>query len=212
MRFEEELESVLPADLPHRAAVIDLCARHLELILQTNSQFNLTRITNAREAAVKHVLDSVLPWKHFAQATAVLDAGTGAGFPGVPLALVLPEIHFTLTDSVGKKARFVESVVQALAIPNITVANARAEVVLRNGAPRTITGRALTPLENACTLFARSIRSGSNALFYKGPDAETEIDSALAAARKLRLRLRIVDRYDLPEGFGARTLVEVTAA
>jgi 16S rRNA (guanine527-N7)-methyltransferase len=211
VRFEEELNLVLPADLPHRAMVITQCARHLEMIVEANQQFNLTRITSPREAAIKHVLDSVLPWRHFAAVKRVLDAGTGAGIPGVPLAIVLPETHFTLSDSIGKKARFVDSVVEALGITNIAVSNQRAEECLRHQKTDIITGRALTPLDKACVLFGPAIRSGTRAILYKGPDVDLEIAIAASAALKQRLHLKVLDRYELPDGLGARTLVEITA-
>ena len=97
--FADELQQVLPADLPNRDAVIQKCALHLALIVEANEYLNLTRIVSPREAAIKHVLDSVLPWRLFLGARRVLDAGTGAGFPGIPLALVLPDIRFTLSES-----------------------------------------------------------------------------------------------------------------
>ncbi len=87
--FAEEMNAILPADLPNRADVVVKAAVHLAGIVEANKTFNLTRITSVREAVIKHVLDSVLPWNLFAEAPAVLDAGTGAGFPGVPLAVVL---------------------------------------------------------------------------------------------------------------------------
>src|SRR5665213_404287 len=114
LRFEDELKDVLPRDLPNRDAVIAGCAYHLDLIVEANRIMNLTRIVSPREAAVKHVLDSVIPWRMFAGAGHVLDAGTGAGFPGIPLALVLPDIRFTLAESIQKKARFVSSAAAAI--------------------------------------------------------------------------------------------------
>ena len=207
--FVSELESVLPLDLPQRARLIQLGARHLERIAEANQQFNLTRIISPRDAAIKHVLDSVLPWHHFENAAAVLDAGTGAGFPGIPLAIVLPDQQFTLVESVGKKARFVAETVEALGLANATVVHARAEEFLRNAAPILITGRALTPLRKACALFGPAIRSGSRALLYKGPDAETEIEEAAAEARKHKIRMSVVARYELPDAAGARTLVSL---
>ena len=84
MSFEQELEDVLPSDLPNREIVVSKAAKHLELIVEANQHFNLTRILNPREAAIKHVLDSVMPWRYFEGTRTVLDAGTGAGFPGIP--------------------------------------------------------------------------------------------------------------------------------
>ncbi|HYA18302.1 MAG TPA: RsmG family class I SAM-dependent methyltransferase, partial [Bryobacteraceae bacterium] len=125
MSFADELARVLPAGLPHRAIVVEKAARHLELIEEANQYLNLTRITSPREGAIKHVLDSVMPWLLFADARHVMDAGTGAGFPGIPLALVLPEVRFTLAESIQKKARFVEAAVGALELANVTVSPVR---------------------------------------------------------------------------------------
>lgn len=127
MDFASELNAVLPAGLPHRDAVIAGGAKHLELIVEANKVLNLTRITSPREAAIKHVLDSVIPWALFRDADHVLDAGTGAGFPGIPLAIVLPETRFTLAESIQKKARFVESALKELKLPNVEITPRRAE-------------------------------------------------------------------------------------
>ncbi len=210
-RFEEELDAVLPGDLPNREAVVKAGARHLELIVAANEQFNLTRITGAREAAIKHVLDSVLPWRHFAEARKVMDAGTGAGFPGVPLALVLPGTKFVSSDSVGKKARFVEAAVRELGLKNIEVVNGRAEEWMRASKVDVVTGRALAPLDKFCDLFGSAMRAGAWAVLYKGPDVEAEMVIAAAAARKQKVRMRAMDRYELPDAMGTRTLVELRA-
>jgi len=203
--FEQELDAVLPADLPNREAVVTGGAAHLELIGEANRHFNLTRITSPREAAIKHVLDSVLPWRLFEGSKHVLDAGTGAGFPGIPLALVLPHVRFTLADSIQKKARFVDSAVAALGIQNATVAPRRAEELTAD----VITARAMAPLSKALDLFAPALKHGAKLFLYKGPDAGREIDEAAVAARKLRVEMEIVMTYDLPEGAGTRTLVKV---
>src|SRR5450432_3959087 len=111
----------MPADFPNRKFVLEKSAGHLRLIVEANLHFNLTRITGAREAAIKHVLDSVIPWRLFAGAAHVLDAGTGAGFPGIPLAIALPEVRFTLAESIQKKARFVESALEKLQVSNASI-------------------------------------------------------------------------------------------
>jgi 16S rRNA (guanine527-N7)-methyltransferase len=203
--FEEELDAVLPADLPNREQVVQKGAAHLALIVEANRHFNLTRIVSPREAAIKHVLDSVLPWRLFAGAKDVLDAGTGAGFPGIPLALVLPGVRFTLAESIQKKARFVEAAVASLGLPNVVVAARRAEE-LTGGV---ITARAMAPISKALDLFAPALRRGARLLLYKGPDALHEIEESAAAARKLRVQTGIVMSYDLPEDMGTRTIVQI---
>lgn len=184
-------------------------ARHLTLIEEANQQFNLTRITGEREAAIKHVLDSVMPWQLFAGASHVVDAGTGAGFPGIPLALVLPETKFTLLESTQKKARFVESAVAALELKNVKVAPLRAEDWLKGNRADIVTARAVAPLVKAMVLFAAALKQDGRILLYKGPDVDAEIAEASSEARKRQIRMRVVARYDLPEEMGSRTVVEL---
>jgi 16S rRNA (guanine527-N7)-methyltransferase len=207
MSFASELAAVLPDSLPNREKVITGAAKHLELIVEANQHFNLTRITGEREAAIKHVLDSVLPWRHFADAKIVIDVGTGPGYPGIPLALALPKVRFVLAESIGKKARFTEEAIEKLGLPNASVVTLRAEEWLRSHEPDLITGRALTPLDKACGLFGPAIRRGATAILYKGPDVESEILHSSAEARKQKLSLELLDRHELPEGAGTRTFV-----
>lgn len=212
LSFETELERMLPPDLPHRDDVVKQAARHLELVVEVNQYLNLTRVTEPHEAAVKHVLDSVIPWRLFQGARHIIDAGTGPGFPGVPLALVFPDTRFTLADSTAKKARFVESVVEQLGLKNVRVEARRAEELTRAGGFDLITARAMAPLEKALDLFGPALKRGTRALFYKGPDAEREIEEAGRQANKYGVQPRVAMRYELPEGFGTRTIVEVTRA
>jgi 16S rRNA (guanine527-N7)-methyltransferase len=208
--FSGELNAVLPPDLPNRAFVIEKSAAHLELIVEANKVLNLTRITSPREAAIKHVLDSVMPWRLFAHATQVLDAGTGPGFPGLPLALVLPQIRFTLAESIQKKARFVEVALTKLELPNVGIVAERAEKLKRPGGFDVVTARALAPLSRALPLLAPLLKSGAAALLYKGPDIEQEIAEAALEAKKIHARIGVVMRYDLPDSLGTRAIVQIS--
>ena len=201
---------MLPADLPNRQAAVEKCAEHLALIVEANQYLNLTRIVSPREAAIKHVLDSVIPWALFAGAKRVLDAGTGAGFPGIPLAIVLPDVKFTLSESIQKKARFVESALAKLELPNVTVTSQRAEEITRNGGVDIITARALAPLPKALGLFGPALRKGTQALLYKGPDTDQEIAEAEKELKKLHLQADVVLRYDLPDALGTRTIIQLS--
>jgi len=209
MLFSKELAEVLPPDLPNRDTVIAKCARHLELIEETNRLFNLTRITSPREAAIKHVADSVIPWKLFAGAQRVLDIGSGAGFPGIPLAWVLPDTQFTLSESIQKKARFLESAVAGLELQNVSVTHQRAEDILKTNKFDLLTARAVAPLSRALPTFAPAWKPGVRALLYKGPDAETEIAEAVLEIRKRHVHVRVAFTYSLPDDLGARSIVEV---
>lgn len=211
MSFEQSLSQVLPQDLPHRDELITKGARHLELVVEANKIMNLTRIVDPQEAAVKHVLDSVTPWRRLADGKTVLDAGTGAGFPGIPLAIVMPHVHFVLSESIQKKARFVSSVVETLGLANVTVTAERAESFLGKKHAQVVLARAVAPIAKALELFAPAIKKGTLLLLYKGPDVATEIEEAQALLKRARISARIVERYELPNEMGARTLVELAA-
>ena len=205
MQFAEELDRILPSDLPHRAALIQKATQHLHAIVAANEYMNLTRIVSPRDAAIKHVYDSVAPWQIFRSARRILDAGTGAGFPGIPLSVVLPETEFILAESVGKKARFVETTVESLQLPNVHVQIERAERVADLTHLDVITARAVAPLDRLLNLFGKAMKQGTRLLLYKGPDVEAE----LAEARKHKIRAEVIFRYELPEGLGARTILQI---
>lgn len=122
--FQATLEKACAAlRITLTAEQIQTCRRHLELVLEANTRFNLTRITDPVEAAVKHYADSLslLTWRgakrHDIQR--VLDVGTGAGYPAVPLAVARSDWQITAADSTGKKADFVDQCVTELALPNV---------------------------------------------------------------------------------------------
>jgi len=208
--FVQELSQLLPDDLPNREQCIAAAARHLELIVETNQYFNLTRILNPREAAIKHVLDSVLPWRLFAGAKHVADAGSGAGFPGIPLSLVLPDTQFTLLDSTQKKAAFIAATVETLQLPNVTVLPDRAEAYLANHQVDIITARAVAPITRAIPLFAPALRKGARLLLYKGPDAENEILEAKREPKNVKWKMQVVFQYELPDAMGSRSIIQIT--
>lgn len=209
MPFPEDLRQLLPADLPHREECIAGAARHLELIVEANRHFNLTRILDPREAAIKHVLDSVLPWRLFAGARHIADAGSGAGFPGIPLALVLPETRFTLLESTQKKAAFIASAIEGLGLQNAEALPERAETYLATHAVDIITARAVAPLSRALPMFAPALRKGVRLLMYKGPDAQNEILEAQREPKNKKWSMRVVFDYALPDSLGSRNIVEI---
>lgn len=203
--FEGELARVLPDDLPHRERVVEKTAQHLHLITSANEHMNLTRILSCQDAAIKHVFDSIAPWRHFLSTSHVLDAGTGAGFPGIPLAIVLPQVRFTLAESTQKKARFVESAIESLELANVHVTADRAEEVAETKKLNVITARALAPTARAIDLFRNPLKQGARLLLYKGPDVEKE----LAEAQNCRVHAQVLKRYELPDGLGGRSFIEV---
>ncbi len=98
----------------------------LETMLKWNHAYNLTAITESSAMVAQHLLDS-LSIKPYLKGQHILDVGTGAGLPGIPLAIIFPNIQFTLLDALGKRCKFLQQVVYELSLKNVTIENARVE-------------------------------------------------------------------------------------
>lgn len=176
--------------------------RYLTRLLEANREFNLTSITEPEEAWRKHVFDSltVVPLLRTLKAGAqVIDVGSGGGLPGVPLALALPELRFTLLEATAKKARFLEQTARALAISNVQVVNERAESFGREqGRERfdAATARAVSRLPVLLELVLPLIKPQGTFVAIKGQQAELEIGEADRALRELQAQVERVDRTE----------------
>jgi len=189
---------------------------HYLRVVQTNKQFNLTRITAPAEAAVKHYADSLallaMPGFQPAQPLNVLDLGTGAGFPAVPLAIVCEAWSITAIDSTGKKAHFVKGVVESLGLTNLRVRHARGSDLAREGGHQfdVVLLRAVTKLDQGLTEAAPLVRQGGCIVFYKTPHIEAEeLESAERAAAQHGFQHGAHFDLMLPsdDGFIARRLI-----
>ena len=162
-------------------------AAFLERLLETNRSFNLTAITDLRQAWDKHVLDSLSLLPRFTENGAlrqVVDVGSGGGLPALPLALALPERSFTLLEATGKKAAFLEAVSRDLGLRNVTVVHERAETFGQGeGRERfdAVTARALSRMPVLLELTLPLVRVGGVCLALKGEQAELEIREAASA-------------------------------
>ena len=108
--------------------------RYFELLVEWNEKINLTAITEPKEVAIKHMIDSITAYdeKIFQDGVTVIDVGTGAGFPGLPLKIFCPEIKLTLMDSLNKRIQFLQTVVEELGLQDVECVHARAEEGARN--------------------------------------------------------------------------------
>jgi len=123
---------------------------YLDLLLKWNARTNLTAIRNPEEIVRRHFGESLFAAQHIGpQTKTLLDFGSGAGFPGVPIALLHPEIHITLAESQNKKATFLREIVRTLGLPNVEVWPERVEALPSNRQFQTVTLRAVDAMEAA---------------------------------------------------------------
>ena len=148
--------------------------RYLDLLARWNRTYNLTAIRDPGEMVTLHLLDSLSMHAHTGGIATLADLGTGAGLPGIPLAIARPELAVTLVESNGKKARFLREAVRTLGLANARVAEARAEAVDEPAAYDAITARAMATLGDILDAGGHLLAPGGRLLAMKGarPDAE----------------------------------------
>ena len=165
----------LPGKQAHPEQVRQLLS-YLELLVQWNASYNLTAVRDPLEMVPRHLLDSlaVLPW---VRGEHMLDAGTGAGLPGIPLAILQPELSVTLLDSTGKKIRFLRHVKRRLALENIRPVQARLESWHVQEMPNCIISRALSNLTGFVEASRHLAARDTLLLAMKGKYPETELEA-----------------------------------
>ena len=176
---------------------------HLDLLDEWGSRMNLTAIRERGQQVTKHLLDSlsVLP---YVRGTRVADVGSGAGFPGIPLAIAAPAVHFSLIESTGKKCRFLEHVRDALGLANVEVVQSRAEAHKPATRYDTVIARAVGPVADLVGYAGPLVAAGGRLLAMKGRYPEDEL------AKKLNgWKIAAVHRVTVPGLDEERHVVEL---
>jgi len=165
--------TALPEPIARSDAEASLLA-YLELLRLWNRTYNLTAVKDPLEMISRHVLDSlaVLPW---IRGGALLDAGTGAGLPGIPLAIARPQLEVTLVDSAGKKIRFLNQVRRQLGLANVFPVQTRLEVLQATVPPDIIISRAFASLAAFATAARHLAGQSTRLLAMKGRYPEGEL-------------------------------------
>jgi len=167
-----------------RAETVSKFERYMKLVLAWNEKVNLTAIKDENDFIKKHFIDSILcaGFSELINAETVIDVGTGAGFPGVPLALIFPQKQFLLIDSTGKKIKILGEITAALEIPNVTLIHARAEELSRKEEYREkfdlCVSRAVANLAVLSEYCLPFVSAGGSFISYKGPDTDKEVKEA----------------------------------
>ncbi len=189
-----------------------LLVRYLELVIEKNKVVNLTRITKPAEAVTLHLVDSLLPLSsdhlHLDVETSLLDMGTGAGFPGVPVA-VLTGARSTLVDSVCKKTDAVSEFVHELGIENVIARHARLEDLAREmpTSQDVIFARALARTNILMEYATPFLRKKGLLVVEKARPDDDELCEAQRAARICGLKLVSRETYELPHDLGHREIL-----
>ncbi|MCR5303184.1 MAG: 16S rRNA (guanine(527)-N(7))-methyltransferase RsmG [Lachnospiraceae bacterium] len=200
---------------------LDKFALFENMVLEWNSVMNLTRITEEDEMISRHFIDSICLVKgekylnkSLDESFTVLDMGTGAGFPGIPLRIMFPEIKLTLVDSLEKRCRFLLRLVDELGFRNVEVLHSRAEDFGKRTGRReyydVCISRAVAKLPVLTEYTLPYVKLGGQAVYYKGFGIENEVQSSKRAVKLLGGKYPVhIVKYTLPDTDEGRSLVIV---
>ena len=187
-----------------------------EILVEKNKVMNLTSITEIKEFTYKHFIDSIALEKIVkdlgSNNYSIADLGTGAGFPGIPLAIVYPNLNLTLIDSLNKRIKFIKETCDVLDIKNVNAIHSRAEDIDRNKDYREkfdiCVSRAVANLASLSEYCLPLVKVGGSFISYKSKGYEVEIAEAQKAIKVLGGEIGNIEKFELGE-YGERILLDI---
>jgi len=200
--------------VPLSEAQAEKLMRYHEMLVSANREMNLTRVPDDPiEAADRNYLDSLAVVRHLSGVQTLIDVGTGAGFPGLPVAIACPHIQVTLMDALNKRVGFLKSVAEELALTNVTCIHARAEEGAKKEGLRDsfdcATARAVAEMNLLSEWLLPFVKPGGRMLALKGPSAEEELSRAENALAQLNAHFAFVYSAPVPGRDWDHKLVEI---
>jgi len=184
---------------------------YMNLLIEWNEKMNLTAITDPNEIILKHFIDSITILKDIEDGSKIVDVGTGAGFPGIPLSIMNPSLKITLVDSLNKRLIFLQEVVNKLGLKNIEIVHARAEEFGQNKKYRETfdisTSRAVANLSTLSEYLIPLVKVGGKVISMKAAEAQEEINDAKKAIEVLGGKIEKIDEFNLPQSDIGRTVI-----
>lgn len=187
--------------------------KYMKLLIEWNEKINLTAITNRKDILVKHFIDSLTIQRYLGDAVNIIDVGTGAGFPGIPIKIVNPNLKVVLVDSLNKRINFLQDVIKKLNLDNIEVIHARAEDLGQNKKYREafdiVTSRAVANMSVLSEYLLPLARVNGKCICMKGSDIEEELENSKYAINLLGGKIEQVDKFELSNERIGRNIIIV---
>lgn len=186
-----------------------------DLLIEWNSFMNLTGITEYEEVLVKHFLDSLALFRErsYQENLSLMDMGTGAGFPGIPLKIVYPDMRITLVDSLNKRINFLNEVIHKLSLSNIVAIHARAEELARKEEYREqydfVVSRAVARTVSLSEFCLPFVKTGGYFIPYKSGNIMEELEEAQYAIKILGGRVDAITNFTIPMSDMDRSLIYI---
>lgn len=192
--------------------------RYMQLLLEWNKKMNLTAITEPDQIVIEHFMDSIslLKLDIIEKYKNIIDVGTGAGFPGLPLKIMVPEIQIVLLDSLRKRTEFLQKVVEDLQLEGVSIIHGRAEDMGRREEYREkfdiVVSRAVAPLRILLEYCVPFVKLDGYFVSYKGPAAYSEIEEAQNALKELKVKNLHLEQIDIPYSEKQHNLIIIQKA
>lgn len=184
---------------------------YMQLLIEWNEKINLTAITEPDEIVLKHFIDSLTISRNIKKEAKIIDVGTGAGFPGIPLKIIRDDIDIVLLDSLNKRINFLNMVIETLGLKKIKTIHGRVEDFGRNKIYReefdVATSRAVANMSILSEYMIPLIKIGGKALCMKGTDLDEEIENSKKAINLLGGKIEEVEKFNLPQSDIKRCVV-----
>ena len=184
---------------------------YMNSLLEWNEKINLTAITEPKEVILKHFIDSITIQKYIQKENSVVDVGTGAGFPGIPLNIVNNEAKYTLVDSLNKRIKFLDEIIDKLNLKNIETVHSRAEDFAKENRETydVATSRAVAALNVLLEYLLPLVKVGGLCICMKGSNVQEEIEASSNALKILGGQIEKVEQITLPDSDIIRNIVIV---
>ena len=187
--------------------------KYKDLLLEWNKKINLTAITEEDEIILKHFIDSCSILKYIENNQKIIDVGTGAGFPGIPLKIMNESLDITLVDSLNKRVNFLNEVIKELELKNIEAIHSRAEDIGKDDKYREkydiATSRAVANLSTLLEYLMPFVKVNGMCICMKGPNIEEELNEAKKAIKEFGGKLEEVYNFKLPNSDIERNIIIV---
>ena len=213
-RFKEEmLEKSRDLDVRFSVEQIDKFYKYMNLLIEWNEKINLTAIIEPSEIILKHFIDSITILKELKDGSTVVDVGTGAGFPGIPLSIMNSTLKITLVDSLNKRLIFLQEVIKELKLENVELIHSRAEEFGQNKKYREkfdiSTSRAVANLSTLSEYLLPLVKVNGKVISMKAGNAQEEINTAQKAIKTLGGKIEHIEEFNLPSSDIGRIIIVI---
>lgn len=186
---------------------------YMELLIEWNEKMNLTAITEPKEIILKHFVDSLTIAKYVKEDKSIIDMGTGAGFPGIPIKIYRKDVKVVLADSLNKRIKFLDEVIDKLKLENVETIHCRAEELGKSKQYREkfdyATSRAVANLSILSEYLMPFVKLNGKCIFMKTIEVEEELEKAKKAIKTLGGKIEKVDKFEIPESDLGRSIIIV---